>query len=68
MQAPLSVGLPSAVKTHRHQHTRLISPHHPPRCTINHTATTTPRGKHLPTYTPSMDMGAYVVVINADKV
>lgn len=26
------------------------------------------RGKHLPTYTPSMDMGAYVVVINADKV
>lgn len=25
-------------------------------------------GKHLPTYTPSMDMGAYVVVINADKV
>ncbi|KAF5832675.1 ribosomal protein L13 [Dunaliella salina] len=26
------------------------------------------RGKHNPTYTPSMDMGAYVVVINADKV
>ncbi|PNW81880.1 hypothetical protein CHLRE_06g264350v5 [Chlamydomonas reinhardtii] len=26
------------------------------------------RGKHLPTYTPSMDMGAYVIVINADKV
>jgi large subunit ribosomal protein L13 len=26
------------------------------------------RGKHLPTYTPSMDMGAYVVVINADQV
>lgn len=26
------------------------------------------RGKHLPTYSPSMDMGAYVVVINADKV
>lgn len=25
-------------------------------------------GKHLPTYTPSMDMGAYVIVINADKV
>lgn len=26
------------------------------------------RGKHLPTYTPSMDMGAYVIVLNADKV
>lgn len=26
------------------------------------------RGKHLPTYTPSMDMGGYVVVINAEKV
>lgn len=26
------------------------------------------RGKHLPTYTPSMDMGAYVIVINADQV
>lgn len=26
------------------------------------------RGKHLPTYSPSMDMGAYVIVINADKV
>lgn len=26
------------------------------------------RGKNSPTYTPSMDMGAYVVVINADKV
>lgn len=26
------------------------------------------RGKHLPTYTPSVDMGAFVVVINADKV
>ncbi len=26
------------------------------------------RGKHLPTYTPSVDMGGYVVVINADKV
>lgn len=26
------------------------------------------RGKHLPTYSPSMDMGAYVVVINAEKV
>ncbi len=26
------------------------------------------RGKHLPTYTPSMDMGAYVVVINSEKV
>lgn len=26
------------------------------------------RGKHLSTYTPSMDMGAYVVVINADQV
>jgi ribosomal protein L13 len=26
------------------------------------------RGKHLPTYTPSMDMGAFVVVINAEKV
>lgn len=26
------------------------------------------RGKHLPTYHPAMDMGAYVVVINAEKV
>eukprot|EP00271_Cylindrocystis_brebissonii_P001249 TRINITY_DN11575_c0_g1_i1.p1 TRINITY_DN11575_c0_g1~~TRINITY_DN11575_c0_g1_i1.p1 ORF type:complete len:255 (+),score=46.91 TRINITY_DN11575_c0_g1_i1:76-840(+) len=26
------------------------------------------RGKHLPTYTPSVDMGAYVIVINAEKV
>eukprot|EP00897_Mesotaenium_endlicherianum_P010157 jgi/Mesen1/916/ME000117S00081 len=26
------------------------------------------RGKDLPTYTPSVDMGAYVVVINAEKV
>lgn len=26
------------------------------------------RGKHEPTYSPSMDMGAYVVVINAEKV
>ena len=26
------------------------------------------RGKNSPTYTPSMDMGAYVVVINAEKV
>ncbi len=26
------------------------------------------RGKHNVTYTPSMDMGAYVVVINAEKV
>lgn len=26
------------------------------------------RGKHLATYTPSMDMGAYVIVVNADKV
>ncbi len=26
------------------------------------------RGKHLPTYTPSMDMGAFVIVINAEKV
>eukprot|EP00878_Enallax_costatus_P001070 GHUV01001207.1.p1 GENE.GHUV01001207.1~~GHUV01001207.1.p1 ORF type:complete len:219 (+),score=82.90 GHUV01001207.1:221-877(+) len=26
------------------------------------------RGKHLATYSPSMDMGSYVVVINADKV
>ncbi|KAJ9505098.1 hypothetical protein QJQ45_019780 [Haematococcus lacustris] len=26
------------------------------------------RGKHMPTYTPSMDMGGYVIVINADKV
>ncbi|KAI8472805.1 MAG: plastid ribosomal protein L13 [Monoraphidium minutum] len=31
-------------------------------------AATYVRGKHLPTYSPSMDMGAYVVVINADKV
>jgi Ribosomal protein L13 len=26
------------------------------------------RGKHLPTYTPSMDMGSRVVIINAEKV
>ncbi|KXZ47220.1 hypothetical protein GPECTOR_37g226 [Gonium pectorale] len=26
------------------------------------------RGKHMATYTPSMDMGAYVIVLNADKV
>ncbi len=26
------------------------------------------RGKHLPTYTPHMDMGDNVIVINADKV
>lgn len=26
------------------------------------------RGKHTPAYTPSMDMGAFVIVINADKV
>ena len=26
------------------------------------------RGKHLPTYTPNMDMGDNVIVINADKV
>ena len=26
------------------------------------------RGKHLPSYTPSMDTGGYVVVINCDKV
>lgn len=26
------------------------------------------RGKHLPTFTPSMDMGGFVVVINAEKV
>lgn len=26
------------------------------------------RGKHLPTYTPSVDMGGYVIVINAEKV
>lgn len=26
------------------------------------------RGKHLPTFTPSMDMGGYVVIINAEKV
>ena len=26
------------------------------------------RGKHKPTFTPSMDMGDYVVVINAEKV
>lgn len=26
------------------------------------------RGKHLATYSPSMDMGSYVVVLNADKV
>ena len=26
------------------------------------------RGKNLATYTPSVDMGAYVVVINAEKI
>ena len=26
------------------------------------------RGKHKPTYTPHMDMGDYVIVVNADKV
>lgn len=26
------------------------------------------RGKHKPTYTPNMDTGDYVIVINADKV
>ena len=26
------------------------------------------RGKHKPTYTPFMDMGDYVIIINADKV
>ncbi|NBX43224.1 MAG: 50S ribosomal protein L13, partial [Rhodobacteraceae bacterium] len=26
------------------------------------------RGKHLPTFTPHMDCGDHVVVINADKV
>lgn len=26
------------------------------------------RGKHKPTYTPHMDMGDYVVVINAEKI
>ncbi len=26
------------------------------------------RGKHLPTYTPNVDSGDYVIVINADKV
>ncbi|KAJ0102101.1 hypothetical protein Patl1_04937 [Pistacia atlantica] len=26
------------------------------------------RGKNLPTYTPSVDMGAYVIVVNAEKV
>ena len=26
------------------------------------------RGKHRPTYTPSVDMGGFVVVVNAEKV
>ena len=26
------------------------------------------RGKHLPTYTPNMDMGDNVIIINAEKV
>ncbi len=26
------------------------------------------RGKHKPTYTPSVDMGDFVIIINADKV
>ena len=28
----------------------------------------TRRGKHRPTYTPSVDMGGFVVVVNAEKV
>lgn len=31
-------------------------------------AATTLRGKTSPAYTPSMDMGGYVVIINAEKV
>lgn len=26
------------------------------------------RGKTVPTYSPSMDMGSYVVVVNAEKI
>ena len=26
------------------------------------------RGKHKPTYTPSMDLGDFVIVVNADKI
>ena len=26
------------------------------------------RGKHKPTYTPNMDMGDHVIIVNADKV
>jgi large subunit ribosomal protein L13 len=26
------------------------------------------RGKNMPTYTPSTDMGAYVIIVNAEKV
>ena len=31
-------------------------------------AATVLRGKHKPTYTPSVDCGDYVIIINADKV
>ena len=26
------------------------------------------RGKHKPTYTPNMDLGDYVIIVNADKI
>ena len=40
-------------------------------CTLGRLATkvaTVLRGKHKPTYTPHVDCGDYVIVVNADKV
>lgn len=40
-------------------------------CTLGRLATevaTVIRGKHKPTYTPNVDCGDYVIVINADKI
>ena len=40
-------------------------------CTLGRLATevaTVLRGKHKPTYTPNVDTGDYVIVINADKI
>ncbi|MCI5774334.1 MAG: 50S ribosomal protein L13, partial [Erysipelotrichaceae bacterium] len=40
-------------------------------CTLGRLATevaTVLRGKHKPTYTPNVDCGDYVIIINADKI
>ncbi len=40
-------------------------------CTLGRLATevaTVLRGKHKPTYTPNVDCGDYVIVVNADKI